>query len=88
MGQVDSWLWLGTMWNRCETQKDVDDASLNHCGYRDLLAAGLAANPPATQHRPGQRGRLAQSPARKLPERLILGQEQVLANCLVTDEAS
>lgn len=48
--------------------------------YRDLLAAGLAANPPpATHRRPGQRGRLAQSPARNLLERLALGQEQVLA---------
>jgi transposase len=48
--------------------------------YRDLLAAGLAANPPpAVQRRPGQRGRLAQSPARNLLERLALGQDQVLA---------
>jgi transposase len=48
--------------------------------YRDLLAAGLAANPPPeTSRRPGQRGRLAQSPARNLLERLALGQDQVLA---------
>ena len=49
--------------------------------YRDLLAAGLAANPPPAdgQRRPGQRGRLAQSPARNLLERLTLGQEHVLA---------
>jgi transposase len=48
--------------------------------YRELLATGLAANPPpATRRRPGQRGRLAQSPARNLLERLILDQEQVLA---------
>jgi transposase len=48
--------------------------------YRDLLAAGLAANPPpAATRRPGQRGRLAQSPARNLLERLTLGHEQVLA---------
>jgi transposase len=48
--------------------------------YRDLLASGLAANPPPTgQRRPGQRGRLAQSPARNLLERLLLGQDQVLA---------
>ncbi len=61
--------------------------------YRDLLAVGLAANPPpATRRRPGQRGRLAQSPgavawrsrlaqspARTLLERLVLHQEQVLA---------
>jgi transposase len=48
--------------------------------YRDVLAAGLAANPPpATPRRPGQRGRLAQSPARNLLERLTFGQDQVLA---------
>jgi transposase len=48
--------------------------------YRELLAVGLAANPPpATQRRPGQRGRLAQSPARNLLERLLLDQEAVLA---------
>jgi transposase len=48
--------------------------------YRDLLAAGLAANPPpAARRRPGQRGRSKQSPARNLLERLLLGQEQVLA---------
>jgi Transposase IS66 family len=47
---------------------------------RDVLAAGLAANPPPqARRRPGQRGRLAQSPARNLLERLTLGQEQVLA---------
>ncbi|MGZ3582892.1 MAG: hypothetical protein ACXWQR_00580 [Ktedonobacterales bacterium] len=44
--------------------------------YRDLLAAGLAANPPpASRRRPGQRGRLAQSPARNLLERLALRQD-------------
>ncbi len=48
--------------------------------YRDLLATGLAANPPpVTSRRPGQRGRLRQSPARNLLERLLLGQEHVLA---------
>jgi len=48
--------------------------------YRELLAAGLAANPPPqVQRQPGQRGRLAQSPVRNLLERLILGQDQVLA---------
>ncbi len=46
--------------------------------YPALLAAGLAANPPP-QRRPGQRGRLKQSPARNLLERLILGHEAVLA---------
>jgi transposase len=48
--------------------------------YRDLLAAGLAANPPpVSRRRPGQRGRLAQSPARNLLERLALRQDEVLA---------
>jgi len=48
--------------------------------YRELLAAGLAANPPPEQQRrPGQRGRLAQSPARNLLERLALRQDEVLA---------
>ncbi len=48
--------------------------------YRDLLATGLAANPPpVTSRRPGQRGRLKQSPARNLLERLLLGHDQVLA---------
>lgn len=47
---------------------------------RDVLAAGLATNPPPqARRRPCQRGRLAQSPARNLLERLTLGQEQVLA---------
>ncbi len=47
--------------------------------YRALLAAGLAANPPPAPRRPGQRGRLAQSPARNLLERLLLQEDQVLA---------
>ncbi len=48
--------------------------------YRELLAVGLAANPPpATPRRPGQRGRLAQPPARNLLERLLFDQEAVLA---------
>jgi transposase len=46
--------------------------------YEELLAAGLAANPPP-QRRPRQRGRVKQSPARNLLERLWLGQEEVLA---------
>jgi len=48
--------------------------------YRALLAAGLAANPPppAQPRPPGQRGRLAQSPARNLLEQLLLGQDEVL----------
>jgi transposase len=49
--------------------------------YHALLRAGLAANPPPPdqERRPGQRGRLAQSPARNLLERLLLQQDQVLA---------
>jgi transposase len=39
--------------------------------YHALVKAGLAANPPPDQQRrPGQRGRLAQSPARNLLERV------------------
>jgi transposase len=49
--------------------------------YQALLKAGLAANPPPPDHErpPGQRGRLAQSPARNLLERLLLQQDKVLA---------
>jgi transposase len=46
--------------------------------YEDLLAAGRAANPPP-ERPPGQRGRMKQSPACNLLERLSLGQEEVLA---------
>ena len=46
--------------------------------YRALLAAGHAANPPPAR-RPRQRGRVKQTPARNLVERLWLGQEEVLA---------
>jgi transposase len=46
--------------------------------YQELLASGLAANPPPVR-RPGQRGRVKQSPARNLLERFVLDQEQVLA---------
>ena len=46
--------------------------------YGSLLASGLAANPRPAR-RPRQRGRLKQSPARNLLERLWLQQDQVLA---------
>jgi transposase len=46
--------------------------------YRALLAAGLAANPPPIR-RPGQRGRVKQTPARNLLDRLTLHQDAVLA---------
>jgi transposase len=46
--------------------------------YHALLAAGHAANPPPAR-RPRQRGRVKQTPAQNLLERLWLGQDQVLA---------
>jgi transposase len=46
--------------------------------YEEVLAVGLAANPPP-ERPPGQRGRRKQSPARNLLERLWLGQQEVLA---------
>jgi transposase len=46
--------------------------------YEDLLTAGRAANPPP-ERPPGRRGRVKQSPARNLLERLSLGQGEVLA---------
>jgi transposase len=46
--------------------------------YEQLLAAGLAANPPPVRP-PHRRGWLKQSPARNLLERLWLGLDEVLA---------
>ncbi len=46
--------------------------------YQALLATGHAANPPP-ERRPRQRGRVKQTPAQNLLERLWLGQDQVLA---------
>jgi transposase len=46
--------------------------------YEALLAAGLAANPPP-ERRVGQRGRVKQSAARNLLERLLFGQRETLA---------
>jgi transposase len=46
--------------------------------YEDLLVSGLAANPPPPR-RPHQRGRVKQTPAQHLLERLWLGQDEVLA---------
>src|SRR5258708_4758505 len=45
--------------------------------YRELLAAGHAANPPP-ERRPRQRGRVKQTPVRNLLERLWLGPDEVL----------
>jgi transposase len=49
--------------------------------YQALVNAGLAANPPPPdqERRPGQRGRLAHSPARNLLERLLLQRHEVFA---------
>ncbi|HEX9412868.1 MAG TPA: IS66 family transposase [Ktedonobacterales bacterium] len=46
--------------------------------YEEILAAGLAANPPPDRG-VRRRGRIKQSPARNLLERLWLGHDQVLA---------
>ncbi len=46
--------------------------------YDQVLATGLAANPPP-ERRPGQRGRVKQSPARNLLERLLIGKQEILA---------
>jgi transposase len=46
--------------------------------YDTLLVTGLVANPPPDRG-PRRRGRIKQSPARNLLERLWLGKEQVLA---------
>ncbi len=46
--------------------------------YQALLATGHAANPPPPRC-PRQRGRVKQTPAQNLLERLWLGQDQVLA---------
>ncbi len=47
--------------------------------YEEILTAGLDANPPAPPRAPGQRGRLKQSKARNLAERLRVHQDAVLA---------
>ena len=54
------------------------DRRMLRARYWGLVDTGQAANPPP-QRRPGQRGRLEQSPARNLLERLILGHEEVFA---------
>jgi transposase len=49
--------------------------------FHALLTTGLVANlpPPDQERRPGQRSRLAQTPARNLLERLLLQPDEVLA---------
>jgi transposase len=46
--------------------------------YEELLALGLAANPPP-ERQPRRRGRVKQSPALNLLERLLFGQRETLA---------
>jgi transposase len=53
--------------------------------YRALIAAGLAANPPPAR-RPRQRGRVKQTPAQNLLERLWLGQDEVLGISAFLDD--
>lgn len=61
-----------------QTHLDPSQRAVFIARYQAILLSGLAANPPPTR-RPHQRGRLKQSPARNLLERLLLGQDQVLA---------
>lgn len=64
--------------SRGEERLDAADRGAFVARYQELLAAGLAANAPP-ERRPGQRGRVKQSPARNLLERLWMGQAAVLA---------
>jgi transposase len=59
------------------TLPDADRRALR-ARFWALVEMGLAANPPSVR-RPGQRGRLKQSPARNLLERLLLCHAEVLA---------
>jgi transposase len=63
---------------RGEPRLDLVERDAYVACYEDLLADGLAANPPP-ERPPGQKGRLKQSPARNLLERLWMGQDAVLA---------
>lgn len=65
---------------RQQGQRQLDTAARGAfvARYDALLAAGLAANPPPARG-PRRRGRIAQSPARNLLARLLLGKAQVLA---------
>lgn len=53
--------------------------------YQELMAAGLAANPPP-ERPPGQKGRLKQSSPRNLLERLWMGQAAVLGISAFLDD--
>jgi transposase len=62
---------------RGEEGLDMGERTTFLTRYEALLVAGLAANPPP-QRRPHQRGRVKQSPARNLLERLWMRQDEVL----------
>jgi transposase len=68
---------------RCAGQRQLAAAGRDAfvARYDALVAAGLAANPahPPPHQGTRRRGRIKQSPARNLLERLWLGREQVLA---------
>jgi transposase len=64
---------------RGDARLDEAERSAFVTRYEELLAAGLAANPPPTEQQPRRRGRVKQSPARNLLERLWMGQDEVLA---------
>jgi transposase len=63
---------------RGQTRFDSTERAAFVVRYQATLLRGLAANPPPTR-RPHQRGRLKQSPACNLLQRLLLGQDHVLA---------
>lgn len=64
-----------------QTALSVRQRNLFNQAYDELIAQGLRANPPpkANSRKPGQRGRLKQSPARNLLLRLREHTESVLA---------
>jgi transposase len=86
--QLKVWLLemtAATAQTRAEGRRQLPTAIRQAVGtrYQALLAAGLAAGPaanplPAPARRPHQRGRVKQTPAQHLLERLWLGQEPVL----------
>jgi transposase len=86
--------WAGTLIELlCRIKKTVDRAKVAHREqlatatldnyhkrYAYILAAGYRANPASTEERkPGQRGRIKQSPARNLLDRLSTYTNEVLA---------